>query len=567
MDKAYDPKKYEDSIYQSWLEAKIGLFETVKPALQRKIKNPDSPIIWELNFRNAAIVEEILQGKKTIETRALNPEEPDRFFGEIKPGDIVSLHDISNKRKYFFEVSKTEIFTDLNDAYQKNLDFSLVNSSLKPDYDLGDINNSYIGRLGDDYVRKIEENGLVAIYLGRKLDPKHNDLDWEELLKKPKLTSFIMPPPNLTGSLHLGHVMEHSIYDTYLRYNLMQGNPAAFLPGVDHAGIQMEGTIEKRLQKEGTNKEKLGFDKFTDYTWDFATQSKDNIKKIAASVGELPAWDKMHFSMDDASVVAVRGAFFDYWSHGWVYKGTRMVNWSVGLQTAVSEVFGDIEWEERVDPFVTFEYEAKRWAINPVAATTASPSSVSVIDNQELVDFAQNYLKNPKDWKRLKLSTVRMETKFTDLAVAMHPSKFEIYFNLEMFEVNKSGFDKKLALEFLEAIKTQQIQVFYHLPALESDELKLILSEKVLADFGTGILKITPAHDPFDYQMYLEFIEAGYLDKNAEIQQAVGRDGKLTAVCGEYAGLTVEEARPSIIKRLIETGYIPNKVRPEIKEA
>jgi hypothetical protein len=552
MDKVYDSKKYEDSIYQSWIEAKIGLFETTRPSLQKKIKNPNTVQHWELNFRSNEIISEILEGSKTIETRALNPEEPDRFFGEIKPRDIVILHDIKNKRRYFYEVLKTEIYTDLNDAYQKNLDFKSVNPSLNQDSSFEDINNSYLGRLGKDYIRKIEENGLVAIYLGRKLDPKHNDLDWEELLNKPKLTTFIMPPPNLTGSLHLGHVMEHSIYDTYLRYNLMQGNPAVFLPGVDHAGIQFEGTIEKNLKKQGLSKEEIGFDEFIKQSWEFATSSKDNIKQIAASIGELPAWDKMHFTMDDASIAAVRGAFFDYWQRGWVYKGTQMVNWSVGLQTAVSEVFGDIEWEERKDPFVTFEYEACRYEIEE-----------SNLHTPNFQTFLHDFLLPMKLWPRLKLSTVRMETKFTDLAVAMHPSKFNIYFNLEMFDKQKPGFDENLANDFIEAVKQNKIEVFYHLPALKSDELKLILSDKVLADFGTGIVKITPAHDPFDYQLYLEFIEAGLLDKNAEIKQAVGRDGKLTAVCGEYAGLTVEEARPRIIKKLIETGYIPNKVKQD----
>lgn len=364
-----------------------------------------------------------------------------------------------------------------------------------------------------------------------------------------KHTSFIMPPPNLTGSLHLGHVLEHSIYDTYLRYNLMQNRPSVFLPGVDHAGIQFEAGIEKQLKAEGLSKEKVGYDEFIDRSWNFATKSKDNIRQIAESVGELLAWDKMHFTMDDASIAAVRAAFFDYWQKGWVYKGTRMVNWSVGLQTAVSEVFGDIEWEERVDPFVTFQYEAKRWAITE--KLTAK--------NEDLVKFAKNYLKNPANWPKLKLATVRVETKFTDVAVAMHPSKFEIYFNQSIFETDKPGFDTAMAQRFVAAIKNQEIEIYYHLPPLESEELKLILSEKVLADFGTGILKITPAHDPFDYQMYLEFVEAGLLNKNIDIQQAVGRDGKLTAVCGQYAGLTVEQARPKIIKKLLETGYIPNK--------
>lgn len=553
MDKSYDPKLYESDTYQKWIENQTGLYKSIKTQVDQTSQSYQSePQVWELNFRTDAqrvTLQSILDGTKTIETRALNPEEPDRYFGAIKSGDFIIFHDVEAKKKYYFEVSKTELFRDLEEAYQKNLDFSKVSESFTAESGLSEIADLYIGKLGKNYYEKILKNGFVAIYLGKQLDPRHNDLDWEKLLKKPKLVSFIMPPPNLTGSLHLGHVLEHSVYDTYLRYNQMQGRPAVFLPGVDHAGIQFEGTIEKNLKKEGTSKEEIGFDEFIKRSWEFATKSKDNIKQIAESVGELPAWDKMHFTMDDASVAAVRGAFFDYWQNDWVYKGTSMVNWSVGLQTAVSEVFGDIEWEERKDPFVTFEYEAKRWQKNEKLN----------LKNEKLVEFGHTYLKETSKWPRLRLSTVRIETKFTDLAVAMHPSKFEIYFNLAMFEVEKPGFDEKLALEFINAVKNLEIEVFYHLPPLESDELKLILSDKVLADFGTGIVKITPAHDPFDYQLYLEFIEAGLLDKNKEIKQAVGRDGRLTSVCGEFAGMTVEEARPLIVEKLIIAGYIPKK--------
>jgi len=560
MDKAYDSSKYEKDIYQSWLDEGIGLYSNLIKYNDVSHKSNVKPKIWELNFRNESklqIIKGILEKTKVIETRALNPDEPNKFFGEINNHDVVTLHDIDNKKKYYFKVHKTEIYISIEDAYQKNLDFTLILPNLDNDYDVDQINDAYIGSFGDQYLRKIQEHGFVAIYLGNQLFPNENQNDLTEIRQEAAINSFIMPPPNLTGSLHLGHVLQHSIYDTYLRYNLIQGKSALFLPGVDHAGIQFEGKIEKDLKKEGTNKEELGYDAFLERSWRAATESKDNIKQIAQNIGELPAWDKMHFTLDDASISAVRSSFYDYWQKGWVYKGTQMVNWSVGLQTAVSEVFGDIEWEERVDPFVTFEYEAKRW----------EATNDWRMENEELEQFALNYLKNPKDWRRLQLSTVRMETKFTDLAVAMHPSKFEIYFSLDIFDTSKSGFDEKKAFKILEAIKTQQINVFYHLPALDSDELKLILSEKVLADFGTGILKITPAHDPFDYQMFLEFVEAGLLDKNAEIQQAVGRDGKLTPVCGEYAGLTVEEARPRIIKRLIETGYIPNKVKTLTKEA
>ncbi|GAB4144317.1 MAG: hypothetical protein OHK0017_02710 [Patescibacteria group bacterium] len=375
-----------------------------------------------------------------------------------------------------------------------------------------------------------------------------------------KVTSFIMPPPNLTGSLHLGHVLEHSIYDAYLRYANINGSPAVFLPGVDHAGIQMEGTIEKKLKSEGTSKQEVGFEKFTEYTWKFATGSKDNIKMIAESVGELPAWDKMHFTMDDASTKAVRASFFDYWQRGWVYKNAQMINWSVGLQTAVSEVFGDIEWEERKDPLVTFEYEAAKFVFTEKMSHEINGQELHG-PHPSLISLATGYLKPCSEWPRLQLSTVRMETKFTDVAIAMHPSKFANYFSPSaLFYTDRAGFDVDLAQNFIDLIQQNQIEIFYHLPPLQSEDVKLILSDKVLEDFGTGILKITPGHDPFDYEFYLDAVDKGLLDGHKEIQQAVGRDGRLTKLCGEFAGLTVDEARPLVIKKLIETGYIPKRI-------
>lgn len=400
-----------------------------------------------------------------------------------------------------------------------------------------------------------------------------------------KTHTILMPPPNLTGNMHAGHSFQHFLMDTLSRVNRQKGKLNLWYPGVDHAGIQLEGVIDKLIKRGefdeeiksylGDNKVEINIEidedvlKFlesknrddlpklikqnfpemwTKLAWSKVNLWRDNQKKQSSILGDTPDYSRTLFTLDDRATKMVMAAFEQYHKDGLIYKGSYLINWSVGLQTAVSDMAGEIEFLERKDPFVTFEYEVKEFKIkNPKLATP------------HFQTFLHEFLLPLNLWPRLQLSTVRPETKFTDLAVAMHPSKLEIYFNENLFAKEKPGFDKVLAKEFIDNVKDYGIEIFYHLPTLHNGVLKLIFSEKVDPNFGTGILKITPVHDQFDYDLYQEFVQKGILE-GGKAEAAIGRDGKLTEVCGEkFSGLTVEQGRLAVIKRLAETGYISVK--------
>ena len=281
--------------------------------------------------------------------------------------------------------------------------------------------------------------------------------------------------------------------------------------------------------------------------WSKVSLWRDNQKNQSMILGDSPDWDKQLFTLDEQAVKMINYAFIKYWQDGIIYRDSYLIKWSVALQTALSDVPEDIGREERVDPLMTFEYEALNFNFRNSSDKTKF---------SDLVEF----FKPCDQWPRLKLSTVRIETKFTDLAVSMHPSKFPDYFDQKILTQEIQGDLLEKFQEFLETIQSDQIEVFYHLPTLQSAPIKLIFSDKVDASFGTGIVKVTPGHDLFDYNLYSEFVQKGILE-NKPIQTCISRDGKLTDICGEFAGLEVEKARPLILKRLLETGYIATKTQ------
>lgn len=284
-------------------------------------------------------------------------------------------------------------------------------------------------------------------------------------------------------------------------------------------------------------------DLWLNLAWDKVNEWRDNQKNQQKLLGDTPDYDREIFTLDPQANQMVNFAFKKYWQDGLLYKSSYLVNWSVGLQTALSDVSGEIEYAKRIDPFVSFEYEAKNFEIQDKNL------------QEELGPLLEN-LKPCNDWKRLRLATVRPETKFTDLAVAMHPLKIDLYFNQELFVKKVST---ELLQKFIKAIQHDLIQVYYHLPALKSNPIKLVFSKKVDPDFGTGIVKITPGHDLFDYQLYQELVEANQLPANS-IQTCIDRSGKLKAeFCNEFAGLTVEQGRLAVIKKLAQTGFVPVK--------
>jgi valyl-tRNA synthetase/inosine/xanthosine triphosphate pyrophosphatase family protein len=380
----------------------------------------------------------------------------------------------------------------------------------------------------------------------------------------PEITSFLeknvqdsnyailMPPPNLTGDLHAGHAFQHYIMDTLTRVHRQKGQKSLWYPGVDHAGIQLEGVIDKLIKKDDFDEvleqkipeikdikiedrpkwlKDTDPDLWTQLAWSKVNSWRDNQKKQSSVLGDTPDYSRSLFTLDDRANNMVNYAFEQYWKDGLIYKGSYLVNWSVGLQTAVSDVAGEIEYEKRVDPFITFEYRLKD--ISQIQYPDKNISSDQVpLGFEKLFD------------KRIKVSTVRPETIAGDVAIAIHPSKVASLFGLTE-EEGKS---------FVSHLSNQNpsIKIFLENP-INPNYITIIIADEVDPDFGTGALKITPASDIVDYEIFNKYI-------GGDFPRSIGRDGKLTEVCGEnFAGLTVEQGRLAVIKTLIQTGYVPLK--------
>jgi valyl-tRNA synthetase len=364
----------------------------------------------------------------------------------------------------------------------------------------------------------------------------------------------LMPPPNLTGNLHAGHAFGHYVMDTLTRIHRQKGEKSLWLPGVDHAGIQLEGVIDKAIKAGEFASELEGVDvgesredwakylkknnpeKWLELAWSRANEWRDNQRKQSEVLGDTPDYSRSLFTLDPQAVKMVNFAFDQYYKDGLIYKKEYLINWSVGLQTALSDVPEDIGYEKRKDPFVTFEY---RWQLGPSHIVDSNEDNSTLV--LKLVDYLQS---NP-----ILVSTVRPETIFADKAIAIHP-------NVLTKNLSIANFTKEEIDLILLKIRDSKFEIYFGIDNLVQN-VKLILADEVDENFGTGALKITPAHDLVDYNIFHKYL-------GGKFDQAVGRDGKLTEICGEFAGQTVEEGRKNVIDKLLELGYIPNN--PETGE-
>ena len=388
-----------------------------------------------------------------------------------------------------------------------------------------------------------------------------------------KTYTILMPPPNLTGNMHAGHAFGHYVMDTLSRIARQKGQKDLWFPGVDHAGLQLEGVIDKLIRQgefddilknppvqgvatqetgvvsitegEGifrfaqddnlggsiieVSKEDLPKYLKTNYpelwlecAWSKVNLWRDNQQNQASVLGDTPDYSRSLFTLDDKNIEMVNYAFLKYWQDGLIYKGSYLVNWSVGLGTALSDVSGEIEYEKRIDPFITFEYR--------LFSKTENAENPSV---QGVVTQETGLLSNYKSLNQsILVGTVRPETIFGDYAVAVHP---------EVFKQDYSQFQDLL----------DNKKLFVQIP-LTDRMILVILADEVDPSFGSGALKITPAHDIVDYDIFNKYI-------GGEFEQAIGRDGKLTQLCDKYSGLSVEIGRKLVIKDLIEQGFVPKK--------
>ena len=285
-----------------------------------------------------------------------------------------------------------------------------------------------------------------------------------------------MPPPNITGSLHLGHALNHTIQDSLIRWKKMSGYRTVWLPGTDHAGIAAQMQVEKELAKQKKTRQMLGREKFLEKLWDWKKTYGNRIVHQMKRLGSACDWNRHLFTLDDVSVKAVKKVFVHLYKKGWIYKGTRLVNWSPALCSAIS----DLEVEHK-------EVSASLWHI-------------------------RYYLEDKKNY--LVIATTRPETLLADQALAVHPEDPRY----------KKYHGKKVQLP------------------LVGLWIPIIKDSYVNKEFGTGAVKITPAHDFNDYE-----IGKRHGLENFNILQ---KNGRLNENAGVYKGLTVSAARKKIVEDL-----------------
>ena len=299
---------------------------------------------------------------------------------------------------------------------------------------------------------------------------------------KPKY-SITIPPPNVTGSLHMGHALNHTVQDALGRWRRMSGDTVLILPGTDHAGIATQNVVEKQIAKDGLTRFDLGREKFVERVWEWKEEYGSRIVSQLKRLGCSYDWSRERFTMDPAYAQAVAEAFVRFFDAGLIYRGNRMINWCPRCRTVIS----DIEVEEE-------EQAGHLWHIRYPFA-----------DGSGYVTVA----------------TTRPETMLGDTAVAVNPS------------------DERY---------TALIGKLFALP-LTDRQIPLIADDYAQAEFGTGAVKVTPAHDPNDY-------EAGKRNGLEQIT-VIGFDGNLTANAGErYSGLDRYEARNLVVSDLDELGLL-----------
>lgn len=294
---------------------------------------------------------------------------------------------------------------------------------------------------------------------------------------------LLIPPPNLTGSPHLGHAMQHAILDAIARFKRMQGFDVLLLPGVDHAGIQFEGTLNKLLEKEGLSKQKLGREKWLKRAWQFKDEVYQTFHDTWTVFGLSADWQREVFTLEPKVKQAVFTQFKSFWEQGLIYKGAYIVQWCPKDQTAIEDV--EMEYEEKKEQLYYINYP--------------------------LIEAPDQYI---------TIATARPETIAADVAIAVYPNhpKYKKWLGKTV----KNPFTNK------------------SLPVIED--------HRVMKDFGTGALKITPGHDPLDYKIGK--------DHQLPILHTVDKQGRITELGGDLAGLKVGPARQKAVEKLEKAGLI-----------
>ena len=298
--------------------------------------------------------------------------------------------------------------------------------------------------------------------------------------KKPY--TIVIPPPNITGQLHMGHALDETLQDILIRWRRMEGYETLWLPGTDHASIATEAKIVEAMRKEGITKEEIGREKFLERAWEWKAQYGGRIVEQLKKLGSSCDWDRERFTLDEGCSKAVREVFCNLYDKGLIYRGERIINWCPHCLTSISDA--EVEYEDQAGHFWHLRYP----------------------------------FKDGSDY--LELATTRPETLLGDTAVAVNPND----------ERYKDMVGKTLILPIVHR------------------EIPVIADDYVDIEFGTGVVKITPAHDPNDFEVGLRH--------NLEVINVLTPDAKIVDDYPKYAGMDRYEARKAIVEDLQAEGAL-----------
>ena len=347
--------------------------------------------------------------------------------------------------------------------------------------------------LGNIIKITLERKSIMA----KELEKNYNPADIEQRLydkwtnkkyfhaevdRSKKPFTIVMPPPNITGQLHMGHALDNTIQDILIRTKRMQGYEALWVPGTDHASIATEAKIVEKMREEGITKEEIGRDKFLERAWEWKKQYGGRIVAQLKKIGSSCDWDRERFTMDDGCNKAVKEVFVNLYNKGLIYRGERIINWCPHCLTSISDA--EVEYEDQAGHFWHLRYPFKD---------------------------GLGYL---------ELATTRPETLLGDTAVAVNPDD----------ERYKDAVGKTLILP------------------LVGREIPVVADDYVGIDFGTGVVKITPAHDPNDFEVGLRH--------NLPVLNVMTEDAKIVDEYPKYAGMDRYEARKAIVADLEAGGYL-----------
>jgi valyl-tRNA synthetase len=339
--------------------------------------------------------------------------------------------------------------------------------------------------------------------------------------------TVVIPPPNVTGALHLGHALNNTLQDVVVRMKRMQGYNALWMPGTDHAGIATQAVVEKRLrEEEGLTRHDLGREALVERIWEWKKQYETRILGQLKQIGSSCDWERVRFTLDDMCARAVRHTFFDLFQKELIYRGKRLVNWDTFLQTAVSD--DEVFHETIKGHFWHFKYPV----LNP---QEGEPTHVTI-------------------------ATTRPETMLGDTAVAVHPNPAKALDKVaaELQEKLAAAGDKEKAplqeqLDALDKRRAKMLPLLEQLCAmakagrklmlpLVEREIPLIADEWAKPELGSGCVKITPGHDPNDYEVGKR--------QQLPMLNILNADGTMNAQAGSYQGLSIKEARKKVVADL-----------------